>query len=61
MLLIYFLKGCTMAQAVSRRPLNMAAQVRAWINPVGFVVGKVALGQVFPRVLQFSPVNIIPP
>jgi hypothetical protein len=27
---------------------------------VGFVVDKVALGQVFPRVLRFSPVNIIP-
>jgi hypothetical protein len=28
---------------------------------VGFVVEKVALGQVFLRVLRFSPVNIIPP
>jgi hypothetical protein len=28
---------------------------------VGFVVDKVALGQGFPRVLQFSPVNFIPP
>jgi hypothetical protein len=28
---------------------------------VGFVVDKVALGQVFLRVLQFSPLNIIPP
>jgi hypothetical protein len=28
---------------------------------VGFVVDKVALGQVFPRVLRFSPVNYIPP
>jgi hypothetical protein len=27
---------------------------------VGFVVHNVALGQVFPRVLRFSPVNIIP-
>jgi hypothetical protein len=27
---------------------------------VGFVVDKAALGQVFPRVLRFSPVNIIP-
>jgi hypothetical protein len=26
-----------------------------------FVVDKVALGQVFPRVLRFSPVNVIPP
>jgi len=28
---------------------------------VGFVVDKVALGQVFLRVLRFSPANIIPP
>jgi hypothetical protein len=28
---------------------------------VGFVVGKVALRQVFLRVLWFSPVSIIPP
>jgi hypothetical protein len=28
---------------------------------VGFVVDKVALEQVFPRVLRFSPVNFIPP
>jgi hypothetical protein len=28
---------------------------------VGFVVDKVALGQVFLRVLRFSPVDIIPP
>jgi hypothetical protein len=28
---------------------------------VGFVVDKVALGQVFPRVLRFFPVSFIPP
>jgi hypothetical protein len=28
---------------------------------VGIVVDKVALGQVFPRVRRFSPVNFIPP
>jgi hypothetical protein len=28
---------------------------------VGFVVDKVALGQVFPRALRFSAVNFIPP
>jgi hypothetical protein len=28
---------------------------------VGFVADKVALGQVFPRVLRLSPVNFIPP
>jgi hypothetical protein len=50
-----------MAQAVSHQPLTAAAWVRAQVIPVGFVVDKVALGQVFLRVLQFSPVNIIPP
>jgi hypothetical protein len=52
--------GRAIAQAVSRRPLTAAAWVRAQVNPVGFMVDKVALGQVFLRVLQFSPVNIIP-
>jgi hypothetical protein len=28
---------------------------------VGFMVDKVAWGQVFPRVLRFSPVSFIPP
>jgi hypothetical protein len=46
-----------MAEAVSGMP---------WFAPrsvvhVGFVVGKVALGQVFLRILQFPSVNIIPP
>jgi hypothetical protein len=50
-----------MAQAVSRRPLIAAAWVRAQVSPVGFVVDKVALGQVSFRVVRFSPVNIIPP
>jgi hypothetical protein len=43
-----------MAQAVSRWPLTVAAWVHAQVNPVGFVVVKVALGQVFLRVLRFS-------
>jgi hypothetical protein len=47
-----------MAQVVSRWPLTAEALVRA---RVGFVMGKVALGQVFLRVLRFSPANIIPP
>jgi hypothetical protein len=47
----------TMAQVVIRRPLTAKAQVRAQVH-VGFVVDKVALGQVFLRVLLFSPVNI---
>jgi hypothetical protein len=48
-----------MAQAVSRRPPTAEARVRS--VHVGFVVDKVALGQVFLRVLRFSPVNFIPP
>jgi hypothetical protein len=47
-------QGQAMAQAVSRRPLTAVAWVCAQVNPVGFVVDKVALGQVFLRVLQFS-------
>jgi hypothetical protein len=49
------LVGRAMAQAVSRRPLTAAARVRAQVNPMGFVVDKVALGQVFLRDLRFSP------
>jgi hypothetical protein len=50
-----------MAQVVNCRPFAAAAWVRARVNPVGFVVDKVALGRIFLRVLRFSPVNIIPP
>jgi hypothetical protein len=50
-----------MAQAVSRQPLTTMAWVCAQVNPVGFVVDKVALGQFFLRVLRLSFVNIIPP
>jgi hypothetical protein len=52
--------GRTMAQAVSLRPLTAAAWVRAQVNPVRFVVDKVALGQVLLTVLRLSPVSIIP-
>jgi hypothetical protein len=50
-----------MAQAVSRRPPTAEARVRSRVSPWGFVVDKVALGQVFPRVLPFFSVNGIPP
>jgi hypothetical protein len=50
-----------MAQAVSRRPPIAEARVRSRVSPCGFVVDKEALGQVFLRVLRFSPVNFIPP
>jgi hypothetical protein len=39
----------------------MATWDLAQVYPVGFLVDKEALGQVFLRVLRFSPVNIIPP
>jgi hypothetical protein len=51
--------GRAMAQAVSRRPLTVAARVRARVNAVGFVVNKVELGQVFLRVLRFFPVSSV--
>ena len=64
------------AQAVSRRPLAVAARVQAqakYVGPlavaarvqaqakyVGLVAGKAGLGQVFLRVLRFPPLSIIP-
>ena len=48
-----------MAQAVSRRPPTAEAGVDPGSVHVGFVVDKVTLGQVFTRVLRFSPVNFI--
>jgi hypothetical protein len=44
-----------MAQAVSRRPLTAEARVSARVNPCGICGDKVALGQVFHRVLRFLP------
>jgi hypothetical protein len=49
-----------MAQAVSRRHPTAEARVRLGPVHVGFVVDKVALGQVLSQVLRFSPVNFIP-
>jgi hypothetical protein len=50
-----------MAQVVSRRPLTAEARVRALVSLHGSCVGKIGLAQIFLRVLQFSPVSIIPP
>jgi hypothetical protein len=66
-----------MAQAVSRRPLTAETRVRSRVSPCGIyfyflfvcitvmktlICGdKVALRQVFLRVFQFYPVNLIPP
>jgi hypothetical protein len=53
--LISLLLDHAVAQAVSHWLLTAAAQG----NPVGFVVDKVALKQVFLQVLRFSPFSII--
>jgi hypothetical protein len=50
-----------MDQEVSRQPFTADTGFEPGSIHFGFVVDKVALGQVFLRVLQFSPVNIIPP
>jgi hypothetical protein len=49
-----------MAQAVSSRPFIAEVLVCDFIVHVGFVVDKVALGQVFSQLFGF-PVNIILP
>jgi hypothetical protein len=46
-----------MVQEVSRQPFTAAAWVHAQVSLVGFVVDKVALGQVFLQVLWLSLVN----
>jgi hypothetical protein len=48
-----------MAQVVSRRSLTAEAQVRARIFHVGFMVGIMAPGLAFLRILRFSPVSSI--
>jgi hypothetical protein len=54
--------GRAMTQAVTPRPLTAESRVRALVSiHVGFVEDKMALGQVFLRVLQFSSAIIIPP
>ena len=47
--------GRAMAQAVSRRHPTAEAGFDPGSVHVGFVVDEVALGQVVPRVLRFSP------
>jgi hypothetical protein len=49
-----------MAQAVSRRSLNVEAQVRAWVSPSGICGGHNGNGKGFLRLLRFSIVHIIP-
>jgi hypothetical protein len=50
----FFIHGRVMAQTVSLQSLTMEAQVRARVCQCGICGEKVALGQVFLRVLQFS-------
>jgi hypothetical protein len=66
-LLTFLYLGKTVERAVPwlRRLVTVLSRRRPGFDPesvhVGFVVDNVALGQVFPRVLRFSPVNFIPP
>jgi hypothetical protein len=53
--------GRAMAQVVSCRPRTTEAGVPARVSPCGICGGKVALRQVLPRSLRFSPVNIFSP
>jgi hypothetical protein len=52
--LLCIYNGHAIAQAVSRWVPTAAARVRARVWQVGFVVGKVALGQVFSEYFDFS-------
>jgi hypothetical protein len=50
-----------MAQAVCRRSVTTEAWVRSPAIHVEFMAYKTVVGEVSLRVLQFSPVSIIPP
>jgi hypothetical protein len=49
------------ASGGSRRPITVEARVRARVSSCGISGGQSGTGTGFLRVLQFSPVNIIPP
>jgi hypothetical protein len=53
--------GRAVAQAVSSLLLTADAQVHARSVKVGFMVGKVELGQAFLRGLRFSPISTAAP
>jgi hypothetical protein len=57
---LMLVQGRAVAQAVSRRLPTAAARVRALSGRVGFVVHKVALGQVFSEYFGFR-CHFIPP
>jgi hypothetical protein len=46
--------GCAIGEIVSHRLVTAEIQVYAYVSYVGFVVEKVAQGQVFLQVLQYS-------
>jgi hypothetical protein len=50
-----------MSQRDSGRPLTTEGRIRSQVSPCEFVVDKVALGEVFFRVLRFSPVIVTLP
>jgi hypothetical protein len=50
--------GLAIAEVVSHWLLTTAAQVHTQVRPVVFALDKVAMGQVFLTVLQFSLVSI---
>jgi hypothetical protein len=51
-----------MAQAVSRRSVTAEARVRSRVSPCEICGGQSGTGTgFFPRVLQFSPGNFVPP
>jgi hypothetical protein len=54
------IKGCVIAQAVSSWLPTAAVRVRARVWQVGFVVDKVALGQVFSEYFGFPMPNFTP-
>jgi hypothetical protein len=53
--------GRAMAQTVGLQPPTRTPGFAPWSIHVGFVVDKVALEQVFLRVLRFSSVSVIIP
>jgi hypothetical protein len=58
---VTILKGCVMAQTVSRQPLTTEAQVHVWVSPCGICGGQSGTGAGLLRVRWFLPVSIIPP
>jgi len=58
--LVFFIRSCTIAQTLSRRPLTAKHGFEPRSHHVGFVVDKVALGQGFFLMRRISPINVNP-